>query len=115
MVAGAGHIVVFALSVRSAALNVEKALINPGTGEDSVIDRVALGNALIVAGAGHHRRGHAPMKEALAIFPIPIGFGVDETRHDPLALRIDHLRARRHLNLSGLSDRADAVARDDDD
>src|SRR5262245_38631652 len=50
------------------------------------------------------------MEKGLAIFPVPVRFGVEEPGHDPFAGGVDDLCARRNLDLALASDRRNSVA-----
>ena len=78
-------------------------------------NRVAFGNTHIVARARDHRRGDAPDKIGLAIFPIIIRLAVDQAGDDPFARRVDDARVGGNLNLCCATNCRDAIALDDDD
>ena len=107
-------VIVGPVGVRAGAVERHRGLVEPWTTENTVIDRIARSQTLIVAPGTDHGGGHAPVQEGFAIHPIPVRLGVHQARKHPFPAGVDDLRPGRNLNLTGWAHSGDPVALHDD-
>ena len=82
----------------------------PGASDTAVIHGVAMNNGKFLSIADIDDRSDALMKIQLAEEPAVIGLIVPKSRKHPFSRSVEHLRAVRHLNLTGLAHRRNPVA-----
>ncbi|MCH8858556.1 MAG: hypothetical protein IID54_03150 [Proteobacteria bacterium] len=107
-------VIVGPVGVRAGTVERHRGLVEPWTTENTVIDRIAYSQTLIVAPGTDHGGGHAPVQEGFAIHPIPVRLGVHQARKHPFPAGVDDLRPGRNLNLTGWAHSGDPVALHDD-
>jgi hypothetical protein len=112
--AGAGGVALRPVEIGTGPANTDHAVIQTRPRKNSVVHRVALGDAFVVAPAVHKAGGHAPIQISLTIGPVPVGLAIQEAGENIFSGKIDTLGAGRYINASRRAYRGDAIALDND-